>query len=197
MILSQPMGDFPPDVHQDPVAWGCCQLDLFGPFYCRGDVNPRTTKKTWAMIVEDVNAGAVHLDIVQDYSAEAVLLSMRRFGSLRGWPGAVYSDPGSQLVAASEKLVSWWAEFEGRLRRFGSEKNFQWKTSPPDSPWRQGKAERRIAIVKRLMKLSVGDTRVTPVELQTILYETLMSYSITILYDVNGTRQRTSAMNVH
>ena len=59
------------------------------------------------MVLEDVNSGAVHLDIVQDYSAEAVMMSMRRFGSVRGWPGVVYSDPGSQLVSASDKLVNW------------------------------------------------------------------------------------------
>ena len=57
------------------------------------------------------------------------------------------------------------------LRTLGSEKNFRWEISPPDSPWRQGKAERRIAVVKKLLKLSVGDSRLTPVELQTILFE--------------------------
>ena len=87
--LNQVMGDFPPEMHSDPVAWGVCQLDLTGPYKCRGDVNPRTTKKTWVMVVEDVNSGAVHMDIVQDYSAEAVLLAMRRFGALRGWPGKI------------------------------------------------------------------------------------------------------------
>ena len=170
--LNQVMGDFDPETHIDPVAWGVCQLDLTGPFSCRGDVNPRTTKKTWVMVVEDVNSGAVHMDIVQDYSAEAVLLAMRRFGALRGWPGKITSDPGSQLVSASNILVSWWNEFEGALRRFAAAKNFSWEVSPPDSPWRQGKVERRIGIVKRLLKFSVGDSRVTPVELQTILFET-------------------------
>ena len=127
--LNQPMGDFPPEMLQDPKAWGFCQLDLFGPFYCRGDVNARTTKKTWAIVIEDVCAGAVHLDVVKDYSAEAVLESMSRFGSLRGWPGVIYSDPGSQLVSASETLVSWWKEFEGSLRRLAAnKKSFSGKT---------------------------------------------------------------------
>ena len=169
--LKQPMGDFPPEMHVDPKAWGYCQLDLFGPFRCRGDVNPRTTKKIWGIVVEDVNSGAVHLDIVTDYSAGAVILSLRRLGSLRGWPGKLQSDPGSQLVAASGKVESWWKEFESVLSRYATSKNFEWKVSPPDSPWRQGKAERRIGVVKRLIRLSVGDTRVTPVELQTIFFE--------------------------
>ena len=84
------MGEFPPDMFQNPVAWECCQIDLFGHFNYRGDVNPSTTKKTWRLVTEDVNSVAAHLDIVQDYSAEAVLLAMRRFGSLRDWPGAVH-----------------------------------------------------------------------------------------------------------
>ena len=66
------MGDFPPEMLRDPKTWGYCQLDLFGFFHCRSDVNKRATIKTWAIIVEDMNSGAVYLDLVSDYSAEAV-----------------------------------------------------------------------------------------------------------------------------
>lgn len=169
--LFQPLGEFTLERLKEPVAWGYCQLDLFGPFSCRGDVNPRTTKKIWGIIIEDSNSGAVHLDIVQDYSANSVIMSLRRFGSLRGWPGIICSDPGSQLESAGGKLDTWWASMGDTLRTLGSEKNFKWEISPPDSPWRQGKAERRIAIVKRLLRRAVGDSRVTPIELQTILME--------------------------
>ena len=169
--MSQVMGEIPEDQLRNLVAWGYCQTDLFGPFSCRGDVNPRTTKKTWCIIVEDVNSGAVHLDVVQDYSADAVLTSMRRFGALRGWPLVIRSDPGSQLVSASGKLVNWWADMQDPLTSFAGSKGFKWEISPADSPWRQGKAERRIGIFKRLMKLSVGDTRMSPLELQTALFE--------------------------
>ena len=58
-----------------------------------------------------------------------------------------------------------------KLQNFAGTKGFKWKISPANSPWRQGKAERRIAIVKRLIKLTVGDTRLTPLELQTCLSE--------------------------
>ena len=170
-VIQQPMGGIPTDRLVTPYAWGYCQLDLFGPFKCRGDVNPRTSKKTWGLIIEDVNSGAVYLDIVQDYSCTAVLQTLRRFGSLRGWPGVICSDPGSQLESAGGKLERWWAAMEKGLLTFSSTKNFKWELSPADSPWRQGKAERRISIIKRLIGLSVGDSRVTPLELQTILME--------------------------
>ena len=106
-------------------AWGYCQLDLFGPFSCRGDVNPRRTKKTWAVVIEDANSGAVHLDIVQDYSTQAVLMTLCCFGVLRGWPGVICSDPGSQLEAASGKLENWWLTMGDALRSQGSSKNFR------------------------------------------------------------------------
>ena len=171
LTISQPLGELSFERLNTPIAWGYCQLDLFGPFSCRGDVNPRTTKKTWAMIIEDANSGAVHLDIVQDYSTNAVLMTLRRFGALRGWPGIICSDPGSQLESAGGKLESWWVTMCESLRTLAGMKNFRWDVSPADSPWRQGKAERRIAIVKKLLVQSIGDSRLSPVELQTVLME--------------------------
>ena len=122
-------------------------------------------------MIEDVNSGAVHLDVVSDYSTNAVLMSLRRFGSLRGWPGTIQSDPGSQLESASGKLENWWSTFGTSLQTLTGEKNFKWNISPANSPWRQGKAERRIGVVKRLLKVSVGDTCLTPLEFQTTLME--------------------------
>ena len=140
--LSQLSGEIPAERIQQPVAWGHCQLDLFGPYNCRGDVNPRTTKKTWGLVIEDMNSGGVYIDVVTSYSTIAVLMTMRRFGSLRGWPGKIYSDPGSQLESASGKLECWWKSMEKSLSTFAGSKKFQWVTSPADSPWRQGKVER-------------------------------------------------------
>jgi hypothetical protein len=175
-VLSQVMGEVSQDRFADLKPWAYCQVDLFGPFTCRGDANSRASKKTWGIVVEDVNSGGVHLDVVANYSADAVIMSMRRFGSLRGWPSTIHSDPGSQLVSASGMLVSWWNEMQNPLQTFagsesGTKQGFKWEISPADSPWRQGKAERRIGIVKRLVKLSIGDTRLTSLELQTALMD--------------------------
>ena len=169
--LSQPLGEIPAEQLKYPMAWGHCQMDIFGPYHCRSDVNARSTKKIWGIVIEDVNSGAVHIDVITDYSTNAVLMTLRRFGSLRGWPGQMRSDPGSQLESASGKLENWWSSFGESLQTLSSSKNFEWILSPPDSPWRQGKAERRIGVIKDLLRVSVGDTRVTPLELQTIFME--------------------------
>ena len=96
-LLSQRMGDIPEERLEDPYAWGYVQMDMCGPYKCRGDVNRRTTKKIWGIIIEDSNSGAVHMDILKDYSAGAVIESLHRFGSVKGWPGVICTGPGSQL----------------------------------------------------------------------------------------------------
>ena len=45
--LSQLCGEFPERRFQELVAWSFCQLDLFGPFSCRGDVNPRSPQEQY------------------------------------------------------------------------------------------------------------------------------------------------------
>ena len=173
ITLSQPMGEFTLECLNSKSAWAFCQLDLFGPYLCRESRNSRRMKKTWGMIIEDVNSGAVHLDVVEDYSTSAVLSTLRQFGSLRGFPGVMCSDPGSQLESAKGELENWWVTMGRALRDFATSipESFRWDVSPADSPWRQGKAERRIAIVKKLLTLAVGDSHLTPLELQTAFSE--------------------------
>ena len=60
---------------------------------------------------------------------------------------------------------------EGSLQSLASSKGFRWEISPANSPWRQGKTERCIGVIKRLLKVSVNDIRLTSMELQLFLYE--------------------------
>ena len=59
-----------------------------------------------------------------------------------------------------------------QLGTLAAERKFTWIISPANSPWRQGRAEVQIKSLKRLLKTSVGITRLTPLELQTVLFET-------------------------
>ena len=171
VLLEQPLGPIPADRLLQPMAWGHVELDLMGPFSCRGEHNPRSTVKIWGLVMEDKNSGAVHADIVVGYSTSAVLAALRRFASLRGWPVCVSSDPGSQLESASGKLEAWWDKFDSQLKEFASDREFTWDISPANSPWRQGRVERRIGCLKRVIKIALGDSRVSQSELQTILME--------------------------
>ena len=169
--IVQVMGGIPKERLEDPVVWGQVELDLMGPFLCRSDVNKRSTIKVWVAVLEDKNCGAVHCDILLDYSAAAVVMMLRRFGALRGWPRMITSDPGSQLESASGKMAVWWDEMKDPLLDFAGKNKFEWDISPANSPWRQGKVEVRIKIIKRLLKVAIGSSKLSPVELQTVLFE--------------------------
>ena len=47
---------------------------------------------------------AIYCDLSPDYTTEGFLQTMKRFVSIRGYPANMYSDPGSQLVAADKEL---------------------------------------------------------------------------------------------
>ena len=162
--LQQQMGNVPKNQLVSPIG-------LFGPIECKSDVNKRSTKKIWGMLLVDVNSGAIHCDLVYDYSSQEVLKTLRRFASLRGWPAKISSDPGSQLQSASGCMTSWWPRLQGDLVQISNTQGFSWDVRPGNSPWRQGKSEVSIKIVKRLLKIAIGDSKLTPSELQTVVFE--------------------------
>ena len=92
------------------------------------------------------------MDVSQDYSTDAFLQVLRRFSSLRGWPKRIFSDNGTQLVAASKELCSvvkgldW--EF---LQKYGVKYGTKWQFSPADAPWYNGATESLVKTVKRAL----------------------------------------------
>ena len=113
----------------------------------------------------------MHSDIVSDYSSQETIKTLRRFAALRGWPVVMFSDPGSQLVGASGNMESWFSSMKSDLEHFAGNTSFSWEISPANSPWRQGRAEVRIKVLKKLITVAVGSCRLTPMELQTVLFE--------------------------
>ena len=60
---------------------------------------------------------------------------------------------------------------EEPLQEVARNKGFRWTINPANSPWRQGKVESRIKIIKRLLKIAIGESKLTPLELQTAFFE--------------------------
>ena len=56
----QLMGSIPKEQLTNVMAWGEVEMDLFGPFLCRSDVNKRSSIKVWGLVIVDKNSGATH-----------------------------------------------------------------------------------------------------------------------------------------
>ena len=81
------------------------------------------------------------------------------------------SDPGSQLVSSGGKLETWWKTLGDQLVDMSADSGFKWDISPANSPWRQGRCEVRIKCLKRLLTAAIGESKLSPLELQTYLFE--------------------------
>ena len=90
---------------------------------------------------------AVYLDIAIDYSTEAVIHTVRRLLARKGDVRLIISDPGSQLVGASNELLNWRKGWDiDMLKRFGAKNSLEWKTIMPDSQHQNGAAESLVRL---------------------------------------------------
>ena len=109
-------------------------VDFFGPFTIKGEVQKRTRGKCYGVIFTCFVSPAVYVDISSDYSTDSFPQVMRRFASIRGWPRKVYSDNGTQLVAACKELRNALKGIEKTsLKHFGVMHGMDWNFTPADA----------------------------------------------------------------
>ena len=112
---------------------------------------------------------AVYIDLIEAYNTNSFLAAFKRFASIRGYPGTVYSDKGSQLVSADKELKELFNV--NKVLQFGATQGMNWSfTKSSDAPWQNGCSEALIKSVKRSVTMIVGDTILTYGELQTLLF---------------------------
>ena len=147
-------------------------IDFFGPFTIRGEVNKRVHGKCYGVIMVCFFTRGVYIDISSDYSTDKFLMAFRRFVSIRGYPGYVYTDGGKQLVAASNKMKEIVQGLDWKIiKKFGTNDGLRWEFSPADSPHRNGSTERMVQTVKKALKAIIGDQVLSYPELQTVCFE--------------------------
>ena len=177
-FAKQEMGVLP-DFRSDMLpCFAVTCMDIFGPYEIRDDCvkkGPRIYKKVYGVIYTCASTRAVHLDVAVDYSTEAVLHTLRRLMAVRGDVRLMISDPGSQLVGASNELAKWRKGWDhAQLVRFGASKAMEWKFIMANSQHQNGASEVLIKLVKGVKKSlmhSMGNTRLSLNEMNTLMLE--------------------------
>ena len=77
-------------------------IEMFGPLHIK--LNRKTVKEAQVVIFACMTTRAVHLEIVNDKTADAFLMAFRRFASLRGHPRVCWSDYGTNFVGTQTRL---------------------------------------------------------------------------------------------
>ena len=178
-MASQLMGDLPEFRFKPSAAFSAVCMDLFGPLVIKDDCvkrGPKVAKKVWGVLYTCTASRAVQLDVAVDYSTEAVLHTIRRLLAVRGGTRIVISDPGTQLVGASNEMKQWRKGWDKEtLIRFGAENSMEWNFIMASSQHQNGAAESLIKFTKGVMKSFIrvyGDSKLTLNELNTLLWET-------------------------
>ena len=171
-MVTQKMGPIPELRLKPSPPFTHVVLDLFGPYSIRGEVNKRSTSKAWGVIIVDLVSRAAHIEVTVGYDTQSFLLALRRFAAVRGWPSIIFSDPGSQLKGAEQSLCDMWGSVKSPL--VASEcaaKGTTWNFGPGNSPWYQGAAESLIKTTKKILSVSIGNSRLSVTELSTVFSE--------------------------
>ena len=150
-----------------------CAVDLFGPFIIKGTVKGRARGKGYGVMCSCLSSRACHVDVVDGYDTASFINALRRFHSIRGVPRTMNSDGGSQLVATSKEfrcLIDRW-DWK-KIYQFGEDKGATWTaTKADDAPSENGCCEAMIKQAKRCLMLSLRESTLTVLELQTVFYE--------------------------
>ena len=158
------MGGLPIERSKPSPPFNHTMVDIFGPYKIRGEVQKRTTGKAWGVIFTDLCSRAVHIEGMFGYDASSFLLAFSRFAGIRGWPSKMFSDPGSQLMAAEKELSQ-------AAAREGINYGMDWVVGPADSPWHQGAVESLVKTAKRAIDLSIHNQRLSASEFLTVCTE--------------------------
>ena len=125
---------------------------------------------------------AIHLELVRDLSADTFLRSLRRFAARRGTPSLIVSDNAKTFKASEKALRKLYSQ--QKVRSELQTKRITWRFNLERAPWWGGVFERMVRSVKRCLRKTLGNARLTLDELNTVLVEgTLNARPLTDEYE--------------
>lgn len=158
----QMMGDLPVSRVTPSRTFSRSGVDFAGPVYV---LNHRgrgaKTSKAYICIFICMAVKAIHLELVSDMTSNAFVAAFKRFVARRGRCIEIWSDNGTNFVAANKDLSAMWKEsgleFPEIIEQLAND-GTQWHFSPPYSPNFGGLWEAGVKSVKQhLRKILTGN----------------------------------------
>ena len=164
------MADLPPE-RMKPFSppFLVTGVDLFGRFNLKYGRNKST--KAWGALFTCATVRAIHLEIVENLSAEAFLQALRRFVSHHGWPDTFISDNGKCFVGAERELKKLLVEGRNQINDFAVLHKVRWIFTTPLSPHQGGIYESLIKQTKRALRVAIGNQVLSWNEMATVFAE--------------------------
>lgn len=172
--IDQQMGDLPSYRVTPAQPFERVGLDFAGPIYVKQSVRKATPVKGYICVFVCMVTKAIHLEAVEDLSADSFVAAFQRFVSRRGFPQKVFSDNGTNFIGARSELRDLYQLFEeettkNKIFEYCQAKQINWMTIPPNAPHFGGLWEAGVKSVKAVLKKVYQSTSLTLFELSTLL----------------------------
>ena len=134
-----------------------CGIDLMGPFPVI--LNGRASHKVWIAVFTCMESRAVHTEAVFKIDADSAINAIIRFKARRPGVKNMFSDRGTNFVAANSILKKEVEELNRASTSKLMEEGIEWSFNPANAPHRGGAWERIIGLFKKhLSSALLGDT---------------------------------------
>ena len=166
------MAPYPPSRIEESALFTYTGPDYLGRLYVK--VNDESvTQKVWICLSTCLAVRAVHLEFVNDMSAEQFLLCLRRFIARRGKPKQIILDNAPQFKLTKSTVDEAWqfATTNPDTQSYLANERIEWSFIIELAPWMGGFYERLVGLVKQALRKSIGKICLNIVQLQTILTE--------------------------
>jgi hypothetical protein len=124
-------------------------IDLFGPFEVKSG---RSSVKRYGCIFTCLACRAIHIEVVFSLDVSSFLNALQRFSARRGWPSRIWSDNGTNFVAADRELqhafVAWNKQ---HVEKHLQQHSIEWHFNPPHASHMGGAWERLIRSVRKTL----------------------------------------------
>ncbi len=170
---TQKLGQLPSQRVNFKSAFQEVGVDYAGPILVKSGSNKRkpTLEKGYVAVFTCMVTRAVHLEPVTSLHADSFIAALERFVNRRGCPSTIYSDNGTNFVAAEKEIRFAINSITKQdvVRTFTRTKNISWKFSPVQSPHHGGLWEAGVKQMKRALAKIIGSQKLTFEELATAL----------------------------
>ncbi|XP_027004017.2 uncharacterized protein LOC113643787 [Tachysurus fulvidraco] len=169
----QRMSELPVERCEASAPFTFCGMDCFGPFVIK---KGRKEHKRYGLIFTCLYSRAVHIEMLEDMSTDALINALRCFVSLRGAVSQLRCDQGSNFVGAKNELKEALKQCDTKaLETFLADKQCEFIFNAPSASHAGGIWERQIRSIRSVLNVTIArcQGRLDEASLRTLFYEAI------------------------
>ncbi|XP_062538129.1 uncharacterized protein LOC134206429 [Armigeres subalbatus] len=171
---TQFMGDLPVARCDKAPAFVKVGVDFAGPILIKQTGRKAAPVKGYISVFVCMVTKGIHLELVEDLSADAFVAALLRFVSRRGVPEQIFSDNGTNFVGARNELNVLYKLFKEqattlKIFEFCQPRQIEWKMIPPNAPHMGGIWEAGVKSTKTILKKKCQSSLLNTSEFSTLL----------------------------